>query len=319
MNRLYLNIVCMVLGMAGVGGVKAGCNAPNIGLVTLTLNGSEYVTAGSTNDYTLTFSPSNVDTNGGSFAWTYTSFTVVGSSSGGSIKLVAGTPSSSLKDKTIKCEFSKAGWSSVTECSAQKKMTVVKVEVSSSSLNMEPYDTALKDDTQHAFLIQGGATWDIMLMVTPTTAKPKVNARLVQTIKGYHRRIYRSHPSGVIGRELGSTVWKYDGENGQVPPDAGAFIVLDGLDHPGLGADYLIYSSIETDFEFEDFIQYKLDSGEWITLEKGSWKTHGSSTVQSDGSGLSGGQTNTLISDFSASNDTATETPKMENCTWEDY
>lgn len=109
--------------------VEAACNAPNAGLVTLTISGPEYVGVGTTNDYTLVFSPSSVDTNGGTFAWTYTDLTVVGSDSAGAIKLVAPpTPSATFIDKkTVKCEFSKTGWSSASECSAQKKVTVMEI------------------------------------------------------------------------------------------------------------------------------------------------------------------------------------------------
>ncbi len=108
------------------------CNAPNVGLVTLTLDGPEYVGVGTTNDYTLTFSPSNVDTNGGKFVWSYTGFAVVGSDTSNPIKLVApATPSNSATDKkTIRCEFSKDGWSSASECSAQKKVIVAQIAIS---------------------------------------------------------------------------------------------------------------------------------------------------------------------------------------------
>ncbi len=130
MNRCAMGIAGFACLMVGATSLWAACNAPNVGLVTLTLDGPEYVGVGTTNDYTLTFSPSSVDTNGGTFAWPDSGFTVVGSDTSNPIKLVApATPSTSATDKkTIRCEFSKDGWSSAAECSAQKKIIVVKVD-----------------------------------------------------------------------------------------------------------------------------------------------------------------------------------------------
>ena len=323
MNRWIVGVVCLMVVSANV---KAACNSPNGISVTFMMTGPAVVAVGSTNEYYLGYAaPGTVDVSGGTYTWSYPSdFTVVGSNGANPIKLVApSTPSASLDDKTIHCEFSKTDWTSsgLVGCEDEKKVTVVKVEVLQSSLQVGAYTAAVKDDSQHAFYITGKANWFIILVVRPYAAKSKVDARLVQTVKGYHRQIYKSPPSGVVGRRFGSNDWNYDGENGN-SSSAPGIIILNGSDPPGIGADYLVYTNIQTDLQFEDFIQYKPGTGEWITLEKGSWETHGNATVQPDGNGgytETGGQSNTLNSDFAPSSESAIEEPKSDDWEWEDY
>ncbi len=133
MKRSVLAIAGIISLIFGALKVESGCNAPNNIQVSLTLNGPEYVGIGSTNVYSLVFSPSSVDTNGGAFAWTHIGFTAVGSAINGTIQLIAPEePSASEANKrTIRCEFSKAGWSSATECSASKNVTVLSLNLMS--------------------------------------------------------------------------------------------------------------------------------------------------------------------------------------------
>ena len=53
MNRCAMGIAGLACLMVGATSLWAACNAPNVGLVTLTLDGPEYVGVGTTNDYMM--------------------------------------------------------------------------------------------------------------------------------------------------------------------------------------------------------------------------------------------------------------------------
>ncbi len=112
----------------------AACNAADGREVTVTLSGSVYVAAGSTNLYTLGMvysdgsEVSSTDLAGATYTWTATGFTVVDHPTDGSVRLEAPEEASSAV-KTIKCEFLQTGWSSASDCSDSIGVTVVEVDL----------------------------------------------------------------------------------------------------------------------------------------------------------------------------------------------
>jgi len=123
----------------------AACNNADGKKVTLSVTGAVYVVAGSTNEYTLTFDPADVDTSGGTFNWTLPNeWSFVGETNAATVSVVvpaeekktrqtkgAGGDGKSEKQQFVVCSFDKEGWSGKTDCSASQAVKVVTLSLSS--------------------------------------------------------------------------------------------------------------------------------------------------------------------------------------------
>jgi len=121
----------------------AACNNADGKKVTLSVTGAVYVVAGSTNEYTLTFDPADVDTSGGTFNWTLPNeWSFVGETNAATVSVVvpaeekktrqtkgAGGDGKSEKQQFVVCSFDKEGWSGKTDCSASQAVKVVTVKI----------------------------------------------------------------------------------------------------------------------------------------------------------------------------------------------
>ncbi len=199
----------------------------------------------------------------------------------------------------------------------------IEVEMVESDLSAGPdFDAVI--NAAGKLWVRGGAQWSATIQVTPLEAKEHVVVRLLQTIKGAMRRIYRSPSVGVTGSKTDSgAVWHFDGSSETADwTDIGAFYQLVNGDTPTLIDDPVEWTSLGLDLEFDVFIQYRIDSGPWLTLEKGSWSTQGVGEAIPDGGGgysADGIIESTVMSDFGASSDAGVETPKWADLDWEDY
>jgi hypothetical protein len=134
---------------------------------------------------------------------------------------------------------------------------------------------------------------------------------------------YRTLIDGKQGERFFSSAWCADGssapETSTKWDTSGAFFIYNGDDYPEVSGSAAIYQKNTLDYQFEQFIQYKIKQNDWKTIKKSGWTSKGEGIAIEDANGNfspSGNVKNNLISDFTNSTEVPTTNSKPN---WEEF
>lgn len=180
------------------------------------------------------------------------------------------------------------------------------------------------------FLPRGKVNWDTGVVIDTAISKSKFETRMVQTVVGEARRIYKdsSAHGGKTGTKYTISAVKVDNP-ADIPSSGGDDTHFDfiGNDQPGIPTNASIFKTVEVDFTFKDYIQVRFDGGPWRTILVGSWKWSGDATALYNSSGImidaTGAAFSHTLSDFVPSQEdpgTTEVKPDITNdANWTEY
>jgi len=98
--------------------------------------------------------------------------------------------------------------------SAKVPHVSVKTKAKPGDYSLDGFGIIASDYVGAMFRAKGQCDWDVTLTVDPSAGKTKIEARLVQLVKGEARRIYKNPPPGKTGTKYSLTQFYVDGESG---------------------------------------------------------------------------------------------------------